>query len=136
MRSLEDVSVVGDFEVLDFKTFESGWYYKIKVVFTDGSVLHAREYVDDTERNYAFHWQDAEQPRIDAACVSRFLWVTAQLVSKQASPEENNEESASETRTGSLHSGSPQEHPTHSESRSQDPPEGALVYLIDGSTPP
>ena len=61
LRSLEDVSVVGDFEVLDFKTFESGWYYKIKVVFTDGSVLHAREYVDDTERNYAFHWQDAEQ---------------------------------------------------------------------------
>jgi hypothetical protein len=61
LKSLEDVSVVGDFEVLDFKTFESGWYYKIKVVFTDGSVLHAREYVDDTERNYAFHWQDAEQ---------------------------------------------------------------------------
>ena len=55
----------------------------------------------------------AKRPRIDAACVSRLLWVTARLVSKQASPEENNEESASETRTGSLHPGSCREHLKH-----------------------
>ena len=58
LRLLEGVPVVQNYEVLDFKTFEGGWYYKMKVV---GSVLYAREYVDDTERNDAFHWQDAEQ---------------------------------------------------------------------------
>lgn len=61
LKSLEELSVVQNYEVLDFKTFESGWYYKLKIVFEDVSVLHAREYVDDTERNYAFHWQDPEQ---------------------------------------------------------------------------
>jgi hypothetical protein len=61
LKLLEDALVVQDYEVLDFKTFESGWYDTLKVAFEDGSDLHAREYVDDTERTYAYHWQDSGQ---------------------------------------------------------------------------
>ncbi|MCS3863283.1 hypothetical protein GGP86_003079 [Salinibacter ruber] len=58
MKLLDASSVVADYEVLDFKTFGDGWYYKIEVEFEDRSVLHAREYADAEERNYSFHWQD------------------------------------------------------------------------------
>ncbi|MCS4198091.1 hypothetical protein [Salinibacter ruber] len=54
LKSLEELSVVQNYEVLDFKTFESGWYDTLKVALEDGSVLHAREYADDTERTYTY----------------------------------------------------------------------------------
>jgi len=57
LRLLDASPVVQDYEVLDFKTFGDGWYYKIEVEMEDRSVLHAREYEDEDERNYAYHWQ-------------------------------------------------------------------------------
>jgi hypothetical protein len=60
LRLLEDSSVVQSYEVLDFKTFADGWYYKIEVQFEDDSVLHAWEYADQEERNYSYHWQDED----------------------------------------------------------------------------
>lgn len=60
LTSLEESPVVQRYQVLDFKTFEGGWYYKVKATLEDGSVLHAREYVETQERNYAFHWQDEQ----------------------------------------------------------------------------
>ena len=55
---LDASSVVEKYEVLDFKAFEDGWYYKIEVEMEDQSVLHAREYTDENQRTYAYHWQD------------------------------------------------------------------------------
>lgn len=60
LTSLEESPVVQRHQVLDFKTFENGWYYKVKATLKDGSVLHAREYAGAEERNYAFHWQDKQ----------------------------------------------------------------------------
>jgi hypothetical protein len=48
-----------EIEVLDIKTFNTGFYLKIKVSFADSSVLFIREYVDSKERNYSYHWQKA-----------------------------------------------------------------------------
>lgn len=60
LKWLEASPVVRAYHVLDFRAFESGWYYKIKVEFEDGSALHAREYFSEAERNYAYHWQDTQ----------------------------------------------------------------------------
>lgn len=60
LKSLEASPVVRRYQVLDFKMFESGWYYKVHVEFEDGSTLHAREYVHTDERVYAYHWQDEQ----------------------------------------------------------------------------
>ena len=58
LRLLDASPVVENYEVLDFQTFGDGWYYKIEVQLEDHSVLHAREYADEEERNYSYHWQD------------------------------------------------------------------------------
>ena len=58
-RSLEQSPVVSDFEVLEFRTWEDGFYFKIKIGIQDGSLLFAREFYNHNERHYSFHWQDA-----------------------------------------------------------------------------
>lgn len=58
LKWLDASPAVRSYQVLDFKTFGDGRYYKLKVEMVDRSVLHAREYATSTERNYAFHWQD------------------------------------------------------------------------------
>ena len=61
LKWLDASPVVQAYQVLEFRTFERGWYYKITVELTDSSVLHAREYADESERKYAYHWQDEQQ---------------------------------------------------------------------------
>jgi hypothetical protein len=58
-HSLEQSPIVSDFEVLEFRTWEDGFYYKIKIGIQDGSLLFAREFYNQNERHYSFHWQDA-----------------------------------------------------------------------------
>jgi len=58
-RSLEQSPVVSDFEILEFRTWEDGFYHKIKIGIKDGSLLFAREFYNQNERHYSFHWQDA-----------------------------------------------------------------------------
>jgi hypothetical protein len=41
-RSLEQSPIVSDFEVLEFRTWEDGFYYKVKIGIQDGSLLFAR----------------------------------------------------------------------------------------------
>ncbi len=57
---LRKFKVVREFELLDFRLFEDGFYIKIRVVLKDNSILFIREYVDKEERNYSYHWQDSE----------------------------------------------------------------------------
>ena len=59
-HSLEKSPVVSDFEVLEFRTWEDGFYFKIKIFIQDGSLLFAREFYDQNERHYSYHWQASE----------------------------------------------------------------------------
>ena len=58
LKLLEKTPAVASFEVLDFKAWSLGSYVKLRVSISDGSVLHVREYIDERERHYSFHWQD------------------------------------------------------------------------------
>lgn len=58
LKWLESSRVTSEYEVLDYKSFRGGFYIKIKVSLKDGSVLFIKEYSDQNERNYAYHWQD------------------------------------------------------------------------------
>ena len=57
-RSLEQSPIVSDFKVLEFRTWEDGFYFKIKIGIKGGSQLFAREFYNKNERHYSFHWQD------------------------------------------------------------------------------
>ncbi len=60
LKLLDESPVVAHYDVLKFKVWQNGVYFKIKVFLVDGSVLFVREYMDETERNYSYHWQDAD----------------------------------------------------------------------------
>ncbi len=59
LKLLDECSVVERYDVLAFKVWHNGIYFKIKSFLKDGSVLFIREYMDETDRNYSYHWQDA-----------------------------------------------------------------------------
>lgn len=52
--------IVKDFNILDLKQFNDGFYIKIKVDLINDSVVFIKEYVDTIERNYSYHWQDLD----------------------------------------------------------------------------
>jgi hypothetical protein len=58
--SLEASTAVRDFEVIAYREWDSGYYYRVRVSLADGSSLHAREFFDGNQRHYSFHWQTAE----------------------------------------------------------------------------
>ncbi len=58
LNCLKKFSVVESFILQDFKVFKGGFYVKIVVILRDSSRLFIREYVDEKERNYSYHWQD------------------------------------------------------------------------------
>lgn len=64
IKCLEESVVIKRYEILAFEIFENGFYIKIKTSLIDGSELHIREYVDETERNYSYHWQDSNKNMI------------------------------------------------------------------------
>ena len=57
---LENSPLVLRFEVVDLKTWEQGFYLRIDIEFVNHSKLFVREYVDETERRYSYHWQTQE----------------------------------------------------------------------------
>ena len=59
-RSLDQSSSVLSFDVLDHRVWHTGSYLRLRIVLRDGSELHTREYLDEHDRKYAFHWQTAE----------------------------------------------------------------------------
>ena len=61
IRLLDRSKIILDFRILDFGTFPSGRYYKLKIVLVDHSILQAREFLSPYERNYAFHWMDKDK---------------------------------------------------------------------------
>ncbi len=57
---LENSPLVLRFEVVDLKTWEQGFYLRVDIEFVNHSKLFVREYVDETERRYSYHWQTRE----------------------------------------------------------------------------
>ncbi len=46
-----------DYEVLEFRQHETAFYWKLKIMFSDNSVLFTKEYISESVRKYSFHWQ-------------------------------------------------------------------------------
>ncbi len=57
-KLLDTAPFVRSYKVLDFKAWSTGRYIKIEIALHNGTFLHVREYNDEKERNYSFHWQD------------------------------------------------------------------------------
>jgi hypothetical protein len=55
---LDSSPIVKFYNILDFKAWNTGSYIKIEIAIRDGTFLYAREYTDDKERNYSYHWQN------------------------------------------------------------------------------
>ncbi len=64
IKSLEKSELIIEFNILDFKIFEDGFYIKIHANLINNTELHIREYADAEERNYSYHWQTTDQQLI------------------------------------------------------------------------
>ena len=58
LRLLDQEYWVESYEIQDYRQWEGGFYYRLKIFLEDNTVLFVREYVDEVERVYSFHWQD------------------------------------------------------------------------------
>ena len=60
-RLLEGSKAVRSFDVIEHRIWRNGSYLRLRILLRDGSELHSREFVDETERKYSFHWQSANE---------------------------------------------------------------------------
>lgn len=63
-KLLTESSIVQEFDVLSAMQDEDFYYLKIKSNIIDGSELHIKIYLSDTEYNYSFHWQKKSEELI------------------------------------------------------------------------
>jgi hypothetical protein len=61
LQLIEEYNFVRSYEVVSFKKWDTGFYHNIRIDIRDGTCLYAREYVDEQQRNYSYHWQDPGQ---------------------------------------------------------------------------
>jgi hypothetical protein len=64
LRLLDQADWIESYEVQDYRQWEGGFYYRLKITFENQSLLFVREYVDETERAYSYHWQDQNDEMI------------------------------------------------------------------------
>ncbi len=57
LESLKD-NLIKSFEILDFKSGESFYFLRVKVVLVDDSQLYIKEYRSLDSFLYSYHWQD------------------------------------------------------------------------------
>lgn len=55
IKLLEKSVIVADFHIIDFKSWNEGYFLKLKIELTNNTLLFASEYYDDNIRNYSFH---------------------------------------------------------------------------------
>ena len=58
LHLLDSCSIIDRYEVIDFREWGSGVYYKIFAYLINNTELHIREYIDENERKYSYHWQN------------------------------------------------------------------------------
>jgi len=59
-KLIRESPLIQSFEVLDYKKWYSGRFLRLKIIFNDKTELFVREYLDEGERDYSFHWQSAD----------------------------------------------------------------------------
>lgn len=59
-KLINESPFIKSFEVLDYKKWQGGRYFRIKIILKNTTELFAREYLDENERDYSFHWQSAD----------------------------------------------------------------------------
>lgn len=64
LRLLDQADWIESYDVQDYRQWAGGFYYRLKILFKNRSILFAREYVDEVERVYSFHWQDQDDRMI------------------------------------------------------------------------
>ena len=60
LRLLDENSHVLSYEVIDFRENADSFFLKLKIIFSDRSLLFTKEYFSKTIRNYSYHWQDKD----------------------------------------------------------------------------
>ena len=60
LKLLKTKTFVESWVVLSQRVWNTGFYYKIRLILKDSSSLQATEYTDENERNYSFHWQNRD----------------------------------------------------------------------------
>ena len=65
LRLIESSNWITDYQIIDYRKWIDGFYYKLKITFIDESVIFAKEYFETKERNYSFHWQTKEDNMIN-----------------------------------------------------------------------
>lgn len=55
---LDRSTIIDTYEVIDFREWENGIYYRIFPRIINNTESHIREYIDEKERNYSYHWQE------------------------------------------------------------------------------
>ncbi|MBF0516731.1 MAG: hypothetical protein HQK97_06375 [Nitrospirae bacterium] len=60
LKYIDAADFIESYDYLDYKEWNEGFYYKLRIILKDGSALLATEYVDDLQRNYSFHWQSSD----------------------------------------------------------------------------
>ncbi len=61
LKYLDSSKIVKDFSVIDFRRWDRGKYLNLIIEFIDDSVLYIKEYQDEVERNYSYHWQNKDK---------------------------------------------------------------------------
>ena len=59
-KLLESSKIVSTYEILDFISSSSVYFIKVIVILKNQTELHIREYFDEENINYSYHWQKKE----------------------------------------------------------------------------
>lgn len=55
---VQDSDIVKKYNILDIKLLEKGFYLKVEVILINDTKLFIREFSDEYDRKYSYHWQD------------------------------------------------------------------------------
>jgi hypothetical protein len=60
IQYLNNSEIFNNYKILDYKSFLTWLYIKILIILPDNSKLFISEYIDESNRNYSYHWQDRD----------------------------------------------------------------------------
>lgn len=57
LKLLKKSAIVRDFLVVDYKSWNKGYFLRLRVELINDSLLFTKEYYNGDRRYYSFHWQ-------------------------------------------------------------------------------
>lgn len=64
LKLLDQTTWIESYDVIDYRKWNEGYYYRIKIQIENNTLLFVREYYDKSERIYSYHWQDVNNELI------------------------------------------------------------------------